>query len=443
MKLQFPNVMRIKSHLNKHILIVLIGGCLCLATALVNLPFAEFNFQLLLLTILTLGFGSRITVQIPKLKSHVSVSDTFIFLALMLYGGEVAVILAAIDAFISSSRFCKQKITVFSNAAMVAVSTTAVVIVMKLCGLYEVVRTHSGQDNFKELIIAVVVMGLAQFVFSTTLTAIYGALKSEQPLWETWKTKYLWLFVTYFVGAITAGILDQLIYRIGFGIILAVFPVIFFLYQTYKIYLYNIEISTEKADQANEYAETLERQAIALRESEERFRSAFNFAPIGIAIVSPEGKWLKVNRALCEILGYEEIEFLATDFQSMILGDDLGLALVKLHEILTDEVQSCRVEQRYLHKSGKLVWTLWSVSPASATTVERPNLIFQISDITDKKEIEEKLRYDATHDALTGLPNRSCFMERLESGLKKSRRDSQYKISLLFIDLDRFKVVQR
>ena len=430
-----------KNHLEKHIAMVLIGGFFCLWIAVVNLPFAEFDFKLLMLTALTLGFGSRITLQIPTLKSHVSVSDTFIFLALLLYGGEIAIILAAVDAFISSSRFCKQKIIVLSNAAMVALSTTAVVIVLKVFGLYDAARAQPGNENFNELLFALVVMGLTQFVVSTTLTAVYGAIKSAKPLWETWKAKYLWLFVTYFVGAITAGVLDNLIYRIGFGIILTVFPVVFLLYQTYKIYLHNIEISTEKVEQANEYAETLEKQAIALRDSEERFRSAFNFAPIGIAIVSPEGKWLKVNRALCEILGYEEIEFLATDFQSMILNDDLGTALVKLHEILTGEIPNCRVEQRYLHKSGKMVWTLWSVSPASATTAERPNLIFQISDITDKKEIEEKLLYDATHDALTGLPNRACFMERLESGLIKNKKNPQHKISLLFIDLDRFKVV--
>ncbi len=63
---------------------------------------------------------------------------------------------------------------------------------------------------------------------------------------------------------------------------------------------------TLQAEQAEKYAEILEEQSLALRESEERFRSAFDFAPIGIALVSPAGKWLKVNHALCEILGYTE-----------------------------------------------------------------------------------------------------------------------------------------
>ena len=429
-----------KKQLEKHIITILTGGLFCLAIAFVNLPFAEFNLHLLLLTAFTLGFGSRITIRIPQFKSHVSVSDTFIFLALMLYGGEVAIVLAALDAVISSARFCRQKIIILSNGAMVALSTTAVVVTLKSLGLYEPLR-QPGSNNFNELILALFVMGSMQFVVNTTMTAIYGAIKSEQPVWEIWKTKFLWLFITYFVGAITAGILNQLNYHIGFVTILLIFPVVFLLYQTYKIYLHNVEISVEKVNEANEYAEKLKGQTIALRASEERFRSAFNFAPIGIAIVSPEGKWLKVNRALCEILGYEEIEFLASDFQSMAVADDLGLALVKLHEILTGEIPNCRLEQRYLHKTGRIVWTQWSVSPAADTAAERPNLIFQIHDITDKKETDDKLLYDATHDALTGLSNRACFMERLERGMIKSRENPLHKISLLFIDLDRFKVI--
>ena len=99
------------------------------------------------------------------------------------------------------------------------------------------------------------------------------------------------------------------------------------------------------------------------------------------------------------------------------------------------------MEQRYLHKSGRTVWTSWSVSTASDTTAAQPNLIFQIQDITDKKLAEDKLQYDATHDALTGLPNRKYFMTRVEQAIEKANDDPNYKVSVLFIDLDRFKFV--
>ncbi|HEV7700556.1 MAG TPA: EAL domain-containing protein, partial [Pyrinomonadaceae bacterium] len=217
--------------------------------------------------------------------------------------------------------------------------------------------------------------------------------------------------------------------------------VIFFVFISYRMYLKNVEISVQQAEQAEQYARILESQSDALRESEERFRSAFDHAPIGIGLVSATGKWLKVNFALTEILGYTEEEFLATDFQSLTFPDDLGLTLIKVHELLAGKRGSCQMEQRYVHKTGRTVWTSWSVSTATDVKLKQPNLILQIQDITDKKRAEEQLHHEATHDALTGLPNRAYFMTRLSEALAKSREITGYKVTVLFIDLDRFKYV--
>ncbi len=263
----------------------------------------------------------------------------------------------------------------------------------------------------------------------------------DKPFFDTWKKKYLWTFITYLVGAAIAGVLFELNHRVGFSVIIAAFPVIYLLYLTYKMYLDNVEMSESQTRKAEEYAETLEKQAFALLESEERFRSAFNYAPIGIALVSSEGKWLKVNHALQEILGYDEIEFLAADFQTMIAEEDLGIALVKIHELLSGTIPSCQMERHYIHKSGKIVQTLWSVSAVGDSVAEHPNLIFQIQDITDRKLAEEKLQREAAHDALTGLPNRAYFMMRLEEALENVHKSPSHKVSVLFIDLDRFKVI--
>src|SRR5580765_4723159 len=92
--------------------LIVILGLVCLATALVFLPTEKADLHFLLLAAFTIGVGSRVTIQIPRFKSHISVSDTFIFLALLLYGGELAVILSAIEALCSSWRFCNKKITV-------------------------------------------------------------------------------------------------------------------------------------------------------------------------------------------------------------------------------------------------------------------------------------------------------------------------------------------
>lgn len=420
--------------------IILVIGFLCLAAAVVNFQIEKLDVKFLILCCFTF-VGSRVTLQIPRFKSRISVSDTFIFLALLMYGGEVAVVLAAVEAFFSSWRFCNKKISVFFNAAVMALSTTVAVWTLKLFGLYTESQLHGLDGNLSDFVIALSVMALTQFAANTTVCAVYGALKSEQPFWETWKTKYLWTYTTYIVGALSAGILAQLNERLGFGVVAATFPVIFFVYFSYRMYMKNVEISLAQADQAESHAQVLEEQSRALAESEERFRSAFNYAPIGIALVSPDGNWLKTNNALSEMFEYSEEEFLARDFQSMLYEADLGLALVKLHELLTGKIPACQAEQRYLSKSGKIVWVSWSVSTAMDTESERPNLIFQIQDITHKKLAEEQLEYKASHDALTGLPNRELFMMRLEQALAKTKDDADYKVSVLFIDLDRFKIV--
>jgi Amt family ammonium transporter len=207
------------------------------------------------------------------------------------------------------------------------------------------------------------------------------------------------------------------------------------------MYMTNVEISVQQAEQAEQYAKIVEAQSDALKESEERFRSAFDNAPIGIGLVSSTGKWLKVNHALSQILGYSEQEFLASDFQSMVLPDDLGPTLVKVHELLTHNIANCQMEQRYIHKNGYVVWTSWSVSTTHDQQIKQPSLIFQVQDITDKKRAEQQLQHDATHDALTGLPNRAFFMSRLGEALAKAREIDGHKVTVLFIDLDRFKYV--
>ncbi len=420
---------------------VLVFGFVCLAVALYNFPFKEISFQLIVLVAFTLGFGSRISIQIPRFTSQISVSDTFIFLALMLFGGEVAIVLAAVEAFSSSWRFCNKKISVFFNAAMWALSTTVVVSMLKMFGYYSEGYLHGQDGKITDYVIVLSIIALTQFITNTAIASIYGALRTEKPLWQTWKTTYLWSFVTFFVGAVAAGVLVQFHDRIGFGIIIATFPVIYFIYLTYKMYLENVGMSVAQAEQAQQHAEILETQSKALAESEERFRSAFDYAPIGIALVSPSGSWLKVNHALSQILGYSEQEFLVTDFQTMLSPDDLGNTLIKIHELVSGKIPACQMEHRYLHKSGETVWASWSVSTATDAQSTQPNLIFQIQDITDKKLAEEKLQYDATHDSLTRLPNRNSFMMRLEDALEKAVENPAHNVSLLFIDLDRFKFV--
>jgi diguanylate cyclase (GGDEF)-like protein/PAS domain S-box-containing protein len=424
-----------------YMVMVLAVGSLCLTSALINVPVLKLDIYFAILAVSTVGLGSWVIIKIPYIKTHIAVSDIFVFLTLFLYGGEFAVILAAVEAFCTSWRFCSKRITILFNVAAMAFSTSIVVVVLALAGLYsngEVVQHGINEAGF---FTALSLMTLTQFLVNTFLASVQDSLKNALPWWDTWKSKYIWTFFTYLVGAVGAGTLVQLTHYAGLGILAAAFPVIMFVFLAYRMYLKNVEMSIGQAEQAEKYAKILEERSNALRDSEERFRSAFAYAPIGIGLVSRHGKWVKVNHALCEILGYEADELLMMEFQQMMFPEDLGATMLKIHEIMAGRIASCQMEQRYLHSTGRTVWAQLSVSASGDVSSDTSNLIFQLQDITDKKIAEQKLQHEATHDALTGLPNRALFMRRLEEALDRSRQDAKYQVSVLFIDLDRFKYV--
>jgi len=127
-----------------------------------------------------------------------------------------------------------------------------------------------------------------------------------------------------------------------------------------------------------------------LTESERRFRSAFDYAPIGMALVAPDGRWLEVNNALCEMLGYSQDELLPLTFQDITHPDDLETDLWLLHEMLRHERDSYQLEKRYFHKRGQVVWVLLSVSAVYDEAGAVEYFISQIQDITENKQAEKK-----------------------------------------------------
>lgn len=234
---------------------------------------------------------------------------------------------------------------------------------------------------------------------------------------------------------------DPDLFILAAAALIAALPVGAAIYLAYRLHSRSVKTAEEREERAREYEREVSERTRALKESEERFRRAFDHAPIGIAIVSPSGVWLKTNRALSKILGYTAEEFRLRTFHGMMFEEDLGNTLLKLNEVMTGTIEAYQCEQRYIHKDGSTVWASWSISADGPRSESATNLIFQIQDITEKKHAEQRLHHEATHDALTGLPNRAHFMKRLDEALKKRRRNPKYAVSVLFIDLDRFKYV--
>ncbi len=129
-----------------------------------------------------------------------------------------------------------------------------------------------------------------------------------------------------------------------------------------------------------------------LRQSEERFSITFEQAPIGMALGALDGRWLKANRAMCELVGYTAEELSRMTFRDITHPDDVQACLEYLPQLLAGTLQSYQLEKRYLHKSGRIIWTLVSVSLVRDTDGQPLHVIVQSQDITDRKQMQEALK---------------------------------------------------
>src|SRR5918992_155954 len=178
----------------------------------------------------------------------------------------------------------------------------------------------------------------------------------------------------------------------------------------------------------------------ALRESEERFRTAFENAPIGVALVGLDGRRFRVNQALCEMLGYSEEELCSEKYLEHIHPDDREISSRHRRETLEKGEGSYTLERRYIHADGHVVWNLTSVSLIQDSQGDPSHLVCLHQDITERKELEERLRHQAFYDSLTDLPNRILFLDRLGHALDRAGREGG-SLAVLLADLDDFKIV--
>jgi diguanylate cyclase (GGDEF)-like protein/PAS domain S-box-containing protein len=177
-----------------------------------------------------------------------------------------------------------------------------------------------------------------------------------------------------------------------------------------------------------------------LAEAEARFRGAFEDAPIGMGLANRHGHLFRVNRALADMLGYEPSELQGMDVADITHPDDREATQRQMADLLAGEIPSYQIEKRYLRRDGHVLWVCLSVSLVQDADGEPAYTIGQVEDISERKATAERLAHAAIHDPLTGLPNRVLFVDRLARALVRARRHDT-KVGVIFLDLDRFKVV--
>jgi diguanylate cyclase (GGDEF)-like protein/PAS domain S-box-containing protein len=177
-----------------------------------------------------------------------------------------------------------------------------------------------------------------------------------------------------------------------------------------------------------------------LRESESRFASTMALAAIGISHVDDQGHFLYVNPQLCAMLGYSESELLERTVRDISHPDDLDTTHELSSRLRQGSIASFKAEKRYVRRDGTAVWAGLTVALKRDGDGRKLYDVSIVEDISARKEAEQCIHYLANHDALTGLPNRARFSYLLGLACEVARRERR-KFAVLFIDLDRFKII--
>lgn len=184
--------------------------------------------------------------------------------------------------------------------------------------------------------------------------------------------------------------------------------------------------------------------AAKLRRSEERFRLTFDHAPIGVALVSlhPDtvGSILRANPAFCSLVGREASEVTGSAILRFSAPEDKVAAEGRLGQMLFGAVSEYAEPRRLVRADGRTLWTSMTSAVVTDDDGSPSYLVAQFEDITARREAEELLTRQATHDSLTGLPNRFLLMDRIRQALTRAQNPGTLT-ALMFLDVDNFKAI--
>ncbi len=327
--------------------LIVITAAVATAYLSFGLPMPKFDWRFLILTALMMLISSRFSIQIPGVNTNVTISDTFIFLVLLLYGGLAGILVAALEGLSSGLRISKRPLVIVFNSAMMLCATSFSVVVLRVFfGPVNELRFHDPSH----FIGAMGAMALAQYFANTGLSAVCLAIKNGESIWRTWQSHYLWTSLTYLMGAAIAAFSSILIERVGLSVLMIGVPIIGIIYFTYNKYLNEIRASAALAEQA-------------------------------------EHDRAEAERARAEA-----------------------------------ERERAELAERHVEELNRYI-------------AEQQRISMQL------QETKDHFRHAAFHDTLTNLPNRALLAENLKFVIERAKNQEDYQFAVLFLDLDRFKIV--
>jgi diguanylate cyclase (GGDEF)-like protein/PAS domain S-box-containing protein len=383
-------------------------------------------------------------LRIPRSKNSFAAGEVFIFLLLLLHGPAAAAVAAAGEALIGSWRTSKRWTSRIVSPAMGCIA-------MFSCGwlLYASIDLMHGFGLYSAgtLLLATMLFAVFDFMLNTLLITAVPYLKRNQ--WPTPREMFGdfgWVGATFACSASLACLLYLAFEQAGVGVLVAAGPIIAMLLATMHYYFREQVagdlVRKSRVEAAERESELAARHMRELEVSERRFHSAFTHASIGMALVAFDGSVLQVNAALRTLLGVQPDDALAQRrFSEFVHDDDATTLNHRLMQLNAQQVAAFEVEVRLRHCGGADVWVALHGSFFSEQGSAAPCLILQLQNVTARRSAEAGLQHIAFHDSLTGLPNRRHFMEQLTQSLDRVKHSPKRHFGLLFLDFDRFKLI--
>jgi diguanylate cyclase (GGDEF)-like protein/PAS domain S-box-containing protein len=392
------------------------------------------------LAMLAAGFP----VRIPRSTNSFAAGEIFIFLLLLLYGPAAASIAAAGEGLVGALRTSKRWTSriigpLMACIAMMSVGTLMLPFINSALAL--------GPAGVAVMLIATTACALLHFLVVTSLIVAIRCLKRRQwPVLKEVLVSFGWVGVSFGASGCIACLLCVAFDQTGVGVLFAAVPIITML--LIALYYYFREqaaadlVSRSRVEAAEREAELAAGHIKELRQSEQRFHSAFTHASIGMALVGFDGRLLQVNSALRSLLGFDANEpcgrFAFGDF---VCDDDSVNLQGQLKALQARQVEAFEIELRLRGRDGGEVWGALHGSLFAEDFADTPCLILQVQDVTARRIAEANLQHIAFHDSLTGLPNRRRFLEQLSNSLSRANLDKRRHFALMFLDFDRFKTI--
>lgn len=381
--------------------------------------------------------ASHLTLKLPRTSFAIAIADVFIFLSLATLGPAVAVLAAGIEGFVGTCKTSRRMSSWISSPAAAMLS-------MALAGVAfdGVKRLATGAGAAPEVAALAGLCVASVLSYATTMLQLIGmmALKRGQPIdpWRdpwSWVVQAPWMLAVALGSAFVAGMVHLNAVRFGAGVIAVSVVLVLGL-----AWLLRVSLQRQEAEREQQEA----RVSAARREAElsqQRFTAAFTHAAIGMAIVRVDGTILQANQALCSLLGRMPTGLLGLPFDGLLDAGDAGLVARHAQQARGQTEGSFSIELQVAHASGRELWVVLHCSPHIDLGDDAGCLIYQLHDITSRHLAEARLQHIAFHDGLTDLANRHSFNERLNAAVERSRVSSGEPFAVLFLDLDRFKIV--